>query len=194
MTQRHLINLAQLSRENLITKGGFTISPRPDHPVPTSGYLASAENTERKFDSIPTTGDILNYFQKTPLPLGWYFGGWEHEGSFYLDTSVHFCHLWDALRYAREQNQISIFDLDFGRVIFIDEPEKRGHVGTSGLQSHSFGDIYPWSIVGVGDTLQAWQLVSGERRERFDYTPGDTESFYTAYALAEQSIDECVVS
>lgn len=37
-----------------------------------------------------------------------------------------------------------------------------GHAGTGGIQGHSVGDIYPWMIQCVGDSLQARNGETGE--------------------------------
>jgi hypothetical protein len=62
----------------------------------------------------------------------------------------------------------------------------------SGLQEHSVGDDYPWSIVvykqprGVG-YCQAKNLITGETRGRLWFGPND-RLFIEAHRLAEASI------
>jgi hypothetical protein len=58
-----------------------------------------------------------------------------------------------------------------------------GHVGTGGLQSHSIGELYPWTIRGYGESLQAFNCITGEQGVRHEY--GKEVSFESAYNKAK---------
>ncbi len=59
------------------------------------------------------------------------------------------------------------------------------HVGESGIQGWSVGDLYPFTIRGVGQSLQAYNCVTGERGLR-SYHWGETqEDFYRAHDAAQ---------
>lgn len=36
------------------------------------------------------------------------------------------------------------------------------HATHQGLQSHSLGGSYPWTISGIGDDWYAWNMITGE--------------------------------
>lgn len=61
--------------------------------------------------------------------------------------------------------------------------EYTGHHGTSGLQSHSIGDEYPFVIYGVGSATGAtkWAVLNGSTGEHFPER-------YDTYAQAQQSL------
>lgn len=62
-----------------------------------------------------------------------------------------------------------------------------GHLGNSGLQRHSVGEIYPWTIMIVGDNCQAFHCITGEKGPMHPFTNfGD--SFKAAHALAEEDV------
>lgn len=42
-----------------------------------------------------------------------------------------------------------------------------GFYGDSGIQSHSVGEHYPWSIRGIGNDWQAVHLLTGEVSPRY---------------------------
>ncbi len=61
------------------------------------------------------------------------------------------------------------------------------HTEHRGLQEHSVGPLYPWSVVRIGDRCeQPRQLVTGERGPEFPRDGGDI----TAYRAARQWICE----
>lgn len=68
----------------------------------------------------------------------------------------------------------------------------RGHSGTSGLQNHSVGPLYPWTIQIVGDACQALNCLSGETKAKFQFTSLDDDahslSFFDAHEQAECSV------
>jgi len=73
-----------------------------------------------------------------------------------------------------------------------------GHNGTSGLQNHSVGEHYPWSVVvissdrggwGRRDYFQAWNLITGTKgvfRNDYETAENDITVELGHAALAEQ--------
>jgi len=59
-----------------------------------------------------------------------------------------------------------------------------GFLGDSGLQLHSTGPLYPWTIRGVGDTCQAFNCLDGRTGPRRPYEPNIAGSHQIAYDLA----------
>jgi len=61
------------------------------------------------------------------------------------------------------------------------------HSGNGGLQAHSIGPIYPWTIVVTGTTILAMHCETGIKKGGFVYTPGIEGSFQRAHDHAERS-------
>ena len=71
----------------------------------------------------------------------------------------------------------------------------KGHNGSSGLQNHSIGPLYPWTIQVVGDACQALNCLTGETKAKFQFerVRNDNDyrlSFYDAHEQAECSVNE----
>lgn len=75
------------------------------------------------------------------------------------------------------------------------------HIGTSGLQAHSVGDLYPWVIVGTqrSDTDRttawyAWHTETGDRypvRDTYAQAELDAARYLSALAtLAALDLDD----
>lgn len=68
------------------------------------------------------------------------------------------------------------------------------HFADTGLQTHSIGELYPWTIVvhsrsGLGHGYcRAENTITGEKQSQFGFGPAPAQSFETAHALAEQSV------
>lgn len=99
---------------------GFTISI--GGKVPTKGYVVSPyKGRETILDTI--TGDSIKEFLLKNEDLlsdsEHYFGGWKNkeDGKFYLDVSVVKDSLNDAHKIAKDNEQISIYDLGKGEEI-----------------------------------------------------------------------------
>ena len=60
----------------------------------------------------------------------------------------------------------------------------------AGLQEHSVGEIYPWTIRGKGNTLQGFHCLTGEEGPRFRYDSELEGSFTAAYRLAELWVEQ----
>lgn len=61
------------------------------------------------------------------------------------------------------------------------------HVGTTGLQAHSCGPLYPWMIRSIGNDLQAFNGVTGQTGPRRPHGT-TTEEFKAAYRKAEGDV------
>ena len=60
-----------------------------------------------------------------------------------------------------------------------------GHLGTGGVQAHSAGPHFPMIIRCVGNSLQAIDGSTMKEGPKYPFNPGDSQSFYAAYAQAE---------
>ena len=107
-----------------IKKGGFTYSLSLGNLANEPFWAVGLnKNTEKVFDSPPTTADIEAYIlsNRGELFSASYdrvLGGWEHKGKYYLDVSVVIRKdnplntLEGVLTYAKANDQIAIFDLE----------------------------------------------------------------------------------
>lgn len=99
--------------------GGFTIHD-PSGQVPTSGWVvALSKDTEYTFDmNLPPERwdeEIRRYRAEHWKELqdpSTFFGGWVDEGKVYLDISQVVDDRDEAVRRARERDQLAIFHLD----------------------------------------------------------------------------------
>ena len=72
------------------------------------------------------------------------------------------------------------------------------HASHPGLQEHSVGEIYPWTIRGVNNTLQGFHCLTGEEGPRFSYVSDHfldvqvpaIRQFNDAHELAELWVEE----
>lgn len=63
-----------------------------------------------------------------------------------------------------------------------------------GLQEHSVGEIYPWTIRGKGNTLQGFHCITGEEGPRFRYYDSTAyRQFKEAYQLAELWVEKQII-
>jgi hypothetical protein len=70
----------------------------------------------------------------------------------------------------------------------------QGHMGNGGLQKHSVGEIYPWTIRGVGDTCQAFNCIDGRTGTQHPYVPNVEGSHAAAYALAMEDVQDFIAA
>jgi len=59
----------------------------------------------------------------------------------------------------------------------------KGHFAESGLQHHSIGVLYPWTVRGVGNSLQSFHCITGEQGQKHQY--GSEQTFEQAHLKAE---------
>lgn len=69
----------------------------------------------------------------------------------------------------------------------------KGHNGISGLQNHSIGPLYPWTIQVVGNACQALNCLTGETKAKFRFSSqrnadDHSLSFFDAHEQAECSV------
>ena len=116
-------NLLSLSRNADTNKTGFSYNLTTGEEAPRHGYMASMEGLEMKVlkghDLIEQI-KIYAMFNMDILSDGeTYLGCWyEHNTeTFYLDVSLHFETLEEALAYGLSNNQNAVWDLAQNRSI-----------------------------------------------------------------------------
>lgn len=138
-------------------------------PVDNCGYLSyipvgryewfvrELERAGGKIDQQQKQGDIVMVWYKSPHKI-------KTEAKTYL--------VWEAASMKMHGGQGSV-------------KAHTGFVGSSGVQAHSAGPLFPMMIRGVGNTVQAF---GGEDQQgpRYPFSWGDSESHSIAYAQAEK--------
>lgn len=106
------MNLQQF-RTELIENGGSTYNFNSHKPTPETGYMVSIKGKEQTYKFADTV-NIKSYVIANIADLledDKFLGGWEHNGIYYLDVSVHFDDLKEAQAFGRANDQIAIYDL-----------------------------------------------------------------------------------
>ena len=96
--------------------GGATVNPKNGN-MPTDGYMCAIAQNERIIDGQLTENALTNYINQYASDLeenGAYLGIWYNteNNKTYLDTSYRFSDVDEALAFAKENEQLAIFDLE----------------------------------------------------------------------------------
>ena len=97
---------------------------------PTTGYVVSKqgyEDTIDLFGNNVTQTMLVNSFVRVYVSEHGFelsvveqnLGGWIHDKKLYLDISILFDNEADAIKYAKDNNQLAYFDLNKGKEIFL---------------------------------------------------------------------------
>ena len=108
-------------REELANKGGFSYSLHYGDLAGSQQYsVAYSKHTEKVFDQLPTDAEVADYVNSNITLLekeDLFFGGWEHEGRYYLDVAQHLSKREysreAAIQVGRDREQLAIFDLEY---------------------------------------------------------------------------------
>ena len=98
--------------------GGVTTDLNGNEP--TYGYMASIRGCERVVSlDLFNKQNILSYINlfRHKIGVGNYLGTWLNEGKVYLDVSVNFATLNEAVRFGKENRQKAIFSLNSNKEI-----------------------------------------------------------------------------
>ncbi len=116
--------------EKAVKGGGFTFHDAVGD-APSSGYMVSvAKSTEQKvpvseLDSRRVADYMAIHQQELKDPSN-FLGAWVNRGMVYLDVSRHVDDRDEALRLAKEHQQLAIYDLGSGQEIFTSD-----HLGSA---------------------------------------------------------------
>jgi len=109
--------LKQMVKDN----GGFSISPNGD--TPKSGFMVSVRDLYKiSLDLIEQ--DEINFASDIASEVNGYIGGWldtqsDSPFNFYMDISVNIQDKEQALKIARENGQLAIYDVVNGESIYL---------------------------------------------------------------------------
>nr|DAW49860.1 MAG TPA: hypothetical protein [Caudoviricetes sp.] len=101
--------LKQMVKDN----GGFSINPLGE--CPKTGYMVSVRDLYKiNLDIIDQ--DDVNFASDIAKEVNGYIGGWldtqsDSPFNFYMDISINIQNKEQALKIARENNQLAIFDV-----------------------------------------------------------------------------------
>jgi hypothetical protein len=101
--------------EYVSQNGGMTYNPMTGE-MPTTGYMCAVASNEFILDGALTENALISYMHCYARDLqqdNAHVGVWynSENGKTYLDTSYRFDDVDSALQFARDNNQLAIFDL-----------------------------------------------------------------------------------
>ena len=102
------------------TTGNGGITTDLDGNEPDYGYMVAVKGCERVVSlDLFNKDNILSYINlfRHKIGAGSYLGTWLNEGKVYLDVSVNFATLNEAIRFGRENKQLAIYSLNSGKEI-----------------------------------------------------------------------------
>lgn len=109
--------LKQMVKDN----GGFSINPLGE--CPKTGYMVSIKDLYKiSLDLIDQ--DDINFASEIAGKMSGYIGGWldttdSNINNFYMDISVNIQDKNKAIKVARENGQLAIFDVKNGETIYL---------------------------------------------------------------------------
>jgi len=191
---KRLVSLASTIESKISANGGCTVS-ESGTIIPTDGYFVGTIGKEDKFALSQLSGRrILAYLVRHETAASQFYGFWVDDGTVYCDVCEHYTSENGAIASGRRNRQRTIWNVKkYCAEEVYTALSPSGYRRCGGLQEHSIGEIYPWSIVTVGNTCQAWHLVSGCKLSRHTFTPNianrDPNSFESAYRRAMSELD-----
>lgn len=105
--------VAKIAQSN---KEGMTLSINSLEPIKT-GFVASYAATQNTFSETDLQS-VVNHALSHDGVVGKWFN--DKDGKYYYDSNKVFSNLDEALKFAKENNQLSIYDLDKGETIWLD--------------------------------------------------------------------------
>ena len=107
------IDLFEVYRQTMVN-GGYTIKPSGRYLVGLKRYGKTV--SVRDFN----TDDLADYLANTlPDMKDVTMGTWKHKDLVHLDTSIAFKTLESALKRAKRERQLAIYDIQEGKEIFL---------------------------------------------------------------------------
>ena len=97
-------------------KQGYTLNIRTLEPI-KSGYVVSYKETQDSFSAIDVLYVIAHALKHDGIVGGWYN---EKNNRYYFDSNKVFDNEKDAINFGKENEQLSIFNLNTGEPIWLD--------------------------------------------------------------------------
>ena len=97
-------------------KSGFSLNINTLQPV-TSGYVVAYEETQNSHTAIEVQNVIIHALMHDCIVGGWYN---EKNNKYYFDSSKVFSNVRDSINFAKDNNQLAIYDIDTNHTIWLD--------------------------------------------------------------------------
>lgn len=107
--------ISQIKKVREANPTGFTVDLKMN-PAPKTGFAVSLRETQNNF-GIEGLKRVIRAAQKNST----YIGGWKNEedGKFYYDVTIIVQDEKEAIKIAKEQKQLAIFDLETLKTIWV---------------------------------------------------------------------------
>lgn len=99
--------IAMIRRE-----GGATLTSDLQNANLNKGYMVSLKGYETVVDLTQADTVDLTELVNTVTGLGAYLGAWIHGDNLYLDASINLDNKREAIKLAKKNDQLAIFDLN----------------------------------------------------------------------------------
>ena len=112
------MDLKQL-KQAVKTNGGATLTSDLDNAAIDSGYMVSLAGHEFKTNIDLLTIELLKDYQRIAEQYNAYVGLWLDGDDLYLDISTNIQDQQQAIKMARDNNQLAIYDIDGGVSVYV---------------------------------------------------------------------------
>lgn len=112
------MNLKQL-KEIVSANNGATLTSNLETATIDSGYMVSLAGYEIKTSITLLTSEMLKEYQSIAQQQNAYIGLWLDNDELYLDISVNIKDEQQALRMARDNNQLAMYHIEKGVTIYV---------------------------------------------------------------------------
>ena len=116
-----MVNLNNLKElKNYIEQNhGATLTPTLDNATHNNGFYVSLKDFETKTRLSRLDIRTIKHYQEKAQKYGAYIGAWIDNGVLYLDISKHVKSKRKALKLARKNYQLAIYDIKKGKSVYI---------------------------------------------------------------------------
>lgn len=112
------MNLQQVKKA-VQTNNGATLTSDLDTATIDNGYMVSLQGYEIKTSIDLLTSEMLKEYQSIAKQCNAFIGLWMDANELYLDISVNIQDEKQALKVARDNNQLAIYHMDKGATIYV---------------------------------------------------------------------------
>ena len=112
------MDLKQL-KQAVETNGGATLTSDLDPAIVDGGYMVSLAGHEIKTSMNLLTSDLLKEYQRIAEQCNAYVGLWLDGRDLYLDISVNIQDQQQAIKMARDNKQLAIYQVRTGASLYV---------------------------------------------------------------------------
>ncbi len=110
--------------KEIIKQGGSTLTSNLEVANIKNGFMVSILGYEKKFDCEDVTNIndyIIELQAKIKSKQGYFIGLWVFKNEVYIDISINIIDKSDALEFGKKNKQISIYNIENGNTIDIND-------------------------------------------------------------------------